>query len=195
MGSLDGVKLAVLGADEPAGREVVAQAMSRGYGVRVLLDEAAPFPAEVDCRVGDVRSRDVLLKHLLDLDAVISAISPSDGYAFVFVPTLLDSISDAGVNRIVIASGRGAFSAGHQGERGTPYWEHDHATSITRARHDLGWTVVGAPELTDQPARGSYISTYGEPPSAESIPRADFAGALLDAVERDDWVHQVVSIS
>ena len=59
----------------------------------------------------------------------------------------------------------------------------------------LTWTVLAAPFLTDDPATGEVATAVDAKAAGRSLTRADYAAALLDALDRSDWVGHIVGVA
>ena len=72
--------------------------------------------------------------------------------------------------------------------------EHRRAFATLRAS-GLAWTVVATPMLTDDSPADRYRITADAKGDGEEIDRADFARAVVDALEHDEWVGHAVDVT
>jgi putative NADH-flavin reductase len=132
-------------------------------------------------------------------DAVLSAMGPvgddpgtsySDG-----IVALVASMEASPVRRIVIAANaRVLDDRPLEGPYAAVSQEHRVALDALR-RSTLDWTVVATPMLSDAEPRHAYEATVGKRGKGRSIVRQDFALALVDALDHDEWVRHVVDVS
>jgi putative NADH-flavin reductase len=196
------VKLAVFGAAGGTGRPLVSQALERGHSVTAFV-RAPPADGSlsgVDRLVtGDARDATAVEAALRDVQAVVSAMGPKGpdpGTVYSDAVSSLVAVMEAvGPRRLVIsANARVLDDRPLDGEFAAISQEHREALASLRAC-GLDWTVVATPMLADDDARGSYLAAVGERGRGTSITRGDFATALLDAVERDEWIGRVVDVT
>ena len=196
------MKLAVFGATGGTGRPLVAQALERGHAVTAFVRStpADDALAGVDRVVtGDARNADAVGSALRDVEAVVSAMGPQGpepGSVYSnAIGTVTQSLSAVGIRRLVIsANSRVLDDRPLEGQYAAVSQEHRDALACLRVA-DLDWTVVATPMLSDDEPRGSYDATIGARSSGKSITRADFATAMLDALDQPEWVGRVVDVT
>jgi putative NADH-flavin reductase len=111
------------------------------------------------------------------------------------IGTLTRSMVAAGVRRLVIsANSRVLDDRPLEDPYAAVSQEHRDALACLRVA-DLDWTVVATPMLSDDEPRGSYEVVVGDRGDGESIARADFATALLDALDHPEWSGHVADVS
>jgi putative NADH-flavin reductase len=196
------VNLAVFGAAGGTGRHVVAQALERGHSVTAFV-RSPPDDAALDgvarLVTGDARNADAVASALRNAEAVVSAMGPAGpdpGTVYSdAIGTLARSMRTAGVRRLVIsANSRVLDERPLSGPFAGVSQEHRDALATLRAS-DLDWTVVATPMLSDDAARGTYDTAVGARSPGGGIARADFAAAMLDALDQPGWIGQVVGVS
>jgi len=196
------VNLAVFGATGATGRPLVAQALERGHSVTAFARSTPTDDslAGVDRVVtGDARNPAAVDAALRGAEAVVSAMGhkgpdPSTVYSDA-IGTLARAMAAAGLRRLVISANSRVLDDGPlEGPYAAVSQEHRDALATLRAC-DLDWTVVAAPMLSDDERRASYRAIVGARGSGPAIVRADFATALLDALDHDDWIGHVVDVS
>ena len=194
--------LAVFGATGRTGRLLVAQALERGHSVTAFA-RSAPADgslAGVDRMVtGDARNAAAVDATLRGADAVLSAMGPKepepDAVYSGGIGTVSRAMTSAGLRRLVVsANSRVLDESPLEGPYAAVSQEHRDALATLRAC-DLDWTVVAAPMLTDDDPLGSYEVVVGVRGAGPAIARADFAVALLDALDHDEWIGNVVDVS
>jgi len=60
---------------------------------------------------------------------------------------------------------------------------------------DLDWTILAAPWVTDDQPLGAYDVVVGDRAGARRIATADLALAVVDALDRAEWIGHVVGVS
>jgi putative NADH-flavin reductase len=196
------VKLAVFGATGRTGRPVVAQALERGHVVtafaRSTPTDGSLGPVE---RVvtGDARNAAAVTSALRDVVAVISAMGPKGpvpGSVYSeAIGSLVRAMGRAEVRRLVVsANSRVLDDDALEGPYAAVSREHREALATLRAS-DLGWTVVSTPMLCEGARSGTYAAAVDARAPGRSIDRADFAAALLDALDDADLVGHIVDVT
>ena len=195
------MRIVVFGASGKTGRLVVAQSAQRGDDVIAFVRDASKqwFPDAVKIQQGQPSDAKVVEEALAGADAVISALGPIAEETTTEISdatrTIVAVMERIGPRRIVIAANPRVFS---DTEVTGPYAnvaaEHRRDAAILRGSA-LDWTVVAAAALTDDPATGSYVAVVDGKAPGKSTTRGDFATALLDAIEKDEWVGHVVGVS
>ncbi|HVD70267.1 MAG TPA: NAD(P)H-binding protein [Actinomycetota bacterium] len=193
----------VFGATGRTGRLLVGLATERGHEVTAFLREGSdPAPVgEVRAVYGDPCDPAAIAAALAEArpEAVISAIGPIAGVTETEVSEAIGAIvavmTDAGPPRLVIASNVVVFSDGElTGEFADVGAEHRRNLAILRDCV-LDWTALAPALLRDDGATGSFVAKVEAPPPGPTIARADLALALLDALERPDWIGRAIGIS
>jgi hypothetical protein len=72
--------------------------------------------------------------------------------------------------------------------------EHRRDVAIVRAS-SLDWTALAPTFLTDDEPSGPYVVELDAKAPGAGLPRAHLATAVLDALDRDEWVGHVVGVS
>ncbi len=188
------VKILVIGATGATGKEILAQAASRGESVTGLVRSAkASFGPAISRLVGDVLDRGSLERALIGQDAVICALGSALSGPFKDVTllsrgtqNLIDAMEAHGVKRLVCITGIGAGDSMGHGPwyynsllqplllRGV-YRDKTRQETVVRASR-LDWTVVRPGLLNNGPGRG-----------VEAV-RAftNLAGVRVSAISRTD---------
>jgi putative NADH-flavin reductase len=202
-------KIVILGATGPTGRHIVAQAVSRGHDVTVLVrsPEKAADLKGAKLVVGDARDENALRQALKGRDAVISALgtpaSPFREVSLLSTATraLVNAMKAEDVSRLVAITGVGAGdSRGHGGALfdhvifplllRKVYADKNRQEEIIRGSA-LNWTIVRPAILTDKPGTGAVRAlTDLEDFHGGSVSREDVARFVLDQVSSDHWRRQ-----
>ncbi|MBI1189249.1 MAG: NAD(P)H-binding protein [Tepidisphaera sp.] len=194
------MKLVIVGATGPAGRELVRQALDAGYEVTAIArrPEEAGLPPQVRVVKGDVMKPETLGPALAGSDAVASVL----GSKLSRQPTtllsqgtrnLVEAMKQAGVKRLVCVTGIGAGdSKGHGGFvydkiiqpllLNEIYKDKTRQEEVVRAS-GLAWTIVRPAQLTNGPKTGKFRTlTDLKGVTATKISRADVAGYILSII-------------
>ncbi|MFB2553613.1 NAD(P)-dependent oxidoreductase [Ensifer soli] len=207
-------KILILGATGPTARQIVRQAVARGYDVTALVRSPEKAADLVGARivVGDARDEEALCQAVKGRDTVISALgtpaSPFREVTLLSTATraLVDAMKAEGVKRLVAITGIAAGdSAGHGGFLfdnlifplllRKVYADKDRQESIIR-NSELAWTIVRPSILNNKPggkpvrALTSFDTFHGG-----SISREDVATFVLDQCDTDKWLHETPLIS
>jgi putative NADH-flavin reductase len=194
------VKILVIAAAGRTGRHVLEQAVARGHTVTAFARRPGNL-AEIDgvhaVVAGDATDTGAVRGAVQGQDAVILAVGSS-----AIVRTLLPVMAEAGVTRVVMTSSRSVVATRPRllislvwlVFRG-PYADLARAEGMLEGS-GLDWSVVRATMLDD----GSYtgrVHTDFEPNATGGhwkLRRADYAMALLDAVEDSAMVRQAIGV-
>jgi len=195
------MRIVVLGTTGRTGRLVADEAVERGMDVVALVrhEPDTPLHPSIVVAVVDVRDQDAVATQLAGADAVVSAIGPVAGVTVREVSETTQAVVDAmvrtGVRRIVVAANRKVLSDDEvTGQYSNVAAEHRRVVAILAAS-GLDWTVLAPPSLTDDAGTGDVATAIGAKGPGRSLTRADFAAALLDALDRPEWVGRIVGVS
>lgn len=200
--------ITVFGGTGYAGSNIVAEAAGRGHTVVAVSRTAPTEPvAGVDYRQGSVEDAAFVAASIADADAVVASLSPRgdmEGRVAPLTQEIAKAAAAAGKRLIVI----GGFN-GLRAEEGGPRYaasltddfpfraEAQEMTDVVEwlqadAPEGLDWTFVSPPamfgafapgERTGAYRVGGDVSLAGD---AGSISGADFATAIVDAIERGE---------
>lgn len=190
----------VFGATGRAGSAVVSRALARGHRVTAFVRSSE--------RLSETASRvQVVLGDALDPAAVAAALRGRDAAIGALGARMRDTteLSDAmrvviegaqaeGVARLVTVSQVGVFLS--KTAPGFAHLRREHLRVLEALRaSSLRWTAMAPPAIEDRPRVGRYALTLDDRAPRWTISRYDLADALLDALERPDWVGHVVGVS
>jgi putative NADH-flavin reductase len=204
------MRILVIGATGGTGREIVREALSRGYQVNALAlsaVDAAPLLSGADIIQGDALDGEAVAKALAGCDAVISALGTK--LALLHKETLLstatrvliDEMHKKAIARLLCITGIGAGdSRGHGGFLydliaqplllSSTYEDKDRQEDEIRTS-GLDWTIVRPTNLTDDPATHNIRAlTDLTDFHGGSIARADVAHFLITELEDRRWACQ-----
>lgn len=208
-------RILIVGATGGTGRELVTQALERGYTVTAFVRDPARLEikhAQLKTAQGDVLDYASVETAMRDQDAVVSALGhkrffypnriQSDGIANV-----LRAMKAQNVPRLVCETAIGiGDSAGRAGLLATffvfpvilPFYFWDKARQEQLiAASDREWVIVRPGVLTNKPKRGSYQHgpKVGSFLSGARISRADVADFMLNQLTSDTYLGAAPGIS
>jgi putative NADH-flavin reductase len=197
------VKLAVFGATGPTGKEVVAQALERGYEVTAFARRPDAVAARERLRVvpGDaVRDALAVAQAVRGQDAVVSALGVRGGFfprdlMQRSLANIVPAMESAGVRRFVLMSALGVGASRKDAPVLARLMYHTLLACIfadkriaeeSLKRSALEWTIVYPVLLTNAPRSVRYRAAERlELRGLPSISRADVADFMLrELVER-----------
>ena len=192
----------VFGAAGRTGRLVVAEALRRGLEVTAALRDPGRVAFGEGVRVAacDARERDDVARALEGADAAISVMAIPSGTGPTTelsdaTRTIVATMTAFGPKRLVATVNTTVF---HDRPVKPPYDvvadEHRRDLAVLR-ESALEWTALAAAMLTDDEPAGSYAAVFDAKAPGGGIPRGDLALAVLDALERDEWIGHVVGVS
>ncbi|QLY29900.1 NAD(P)-dependent oxidoreductase [Nocardia huaxiensis] len=209
------MRLTIFGASGSTGTHLVEQALVRGHLVTAVVRGEHSFGEHDRLTVvtADVMDPADIADALDGADAVLSAVGARQKGPTSVCADAAESIAAAmdktGARRLLLVS-NSARIAGPGDEPFTRYVvkplilrpllrhsldDMSRAESIVEAT-DLDWTIVRAPQLTDNPAKGrSRMAVERNVTFGIRITRADLATRMLDLVSDRDAVHRHVNVA
>ena len=207
------MKLVVLGATGGIGREIVKQAMERGYSVTAFVrdpERLKEFGDRLSVIRGDLLNSPELQEGIKGHDAVLSGfgarvpVSKADSDLLQrFAVALTGAMLHTTTRRVVVVSTAFLFKnaiippAHLFGRLFFPDTVAD-ATKMENliTKSELDWTIVRPPRLTDKPRANKYRVQDGHlPVFGFTISRADTADFMIRVVEDCTFVGKIVGVS
>jgi putative NADH-flavin reductase len=194
------VRVTIFGAAGRTGRHVVRLALERAHQVTAVVHAGVASPGDGIVVVeGDARDRGIVDRALEGADAVVSVLSlrsadaePEYSEATV---AIVEGAARAGVRRIVVTANNDVLSEREvTGEFAAHAREHRRNRATVEAS-GLDWTILAAPWVTDDETIGAYAANLDARGPNRRIGTSDLALAVVDALERDDWVGHIVGVS
>lgn len=214
-------RIALLGAAGRIGSEIREEALRRGHHVTALVRSAGriePAPG-LDVAVVDAYDGASIAGAAAGHDAFISAFSPDPAEPFEGKPdrlrqshsAILDGVRQAGVKRVILVGGVGSLWA-QEGvlvvdseeygatNRGPTLANLDILNTLKSDGNDLDWTYVSPPRRIEAGERTGIFRLgddhlLRDADGVSRISRADFAIALLDALEKDAFVQKRFTVA
>ncbi len=207
-------RIAVFGASGRTGRELVAQALTRGYAVRALVREGrslAERRGAVQVIVGSPLWADDVAATVERADAVVVLLGAREPSRDVFcaqaTERIVEAMQEHGVGRLLCVTGAMVGEAsGHRSfalermaraaRKRMPDVMADRARQeeVVRAS-GLEWTLVKPPRLADGARTRSFrAATDLVVGVLSSVRRSDLAAFLLDEIVAPRFVAQAVVV-
>jgi putative NADH-flavin reductase len=195
------VNVTVFGAGGRTGRGVVAEALARGHAVTAVVRRPADPPLDPLARIvtGDARAPDAVAAALEGAEAVLSAMGPvGDDPGTVYseaIASLVGAMETGGPRRLVITANARVFDDRPLAGPYAGVSEEHRRVLVTLRASGLDWTVVATPMLTDEAPAGTYEAAIDAKGDGRDIDRNDFAHAVVDALEHDEWIGHAVDVT
>jgi uncharacterized protein YbjT (DUF2867 family) len=208
-------RILIVGGTGGTGRELLTQALERGYQVTALVRDPsriAKGTAGLTVVQGDVMDSESVRRTMAGQEAVVSVL----GHRRYFGPTrilsegtrnLLDAMQAHGVPRFVGCTSLGiGDSAGRLGLMYTLFvlpivlpfyfWDKARQERII-ASSNVEWTIVRPAALTNGERRGQVRHGHGVGHFlwTQSVSRADVAAFMLDQLESDQYLRSAAGVA
>lgn len=213
------MKVLVVGASRGTGAAVVAELVRRGHLVTAYARSAGGGPEGVRHVAGDVLDREALGKAMIGQDAVVVTLGIPDNPFRVRLTrrasspldirslgtrAVVEAMREHGVGRLVVQSTYGIGETYAQLPLALKLFfslairpqvsDHERQERLVR-ESGLAWTIVRPVVLDDEPtAVPAYVGTDDRVPSMK-VSRRQVAGVIGDALEGDERVARVLSVS
>lgn len=208
------MKVLVFGASGATGREVVRQALDRGYSVRGFVRDPGKFELrhlDLELRAGDVTDPAAVAGAVAGVDAVVSALGSGSSLAShpaltTGIANIVRAMQQAAVRRLVYMSMLGVDGSSWQLGI-VDRWlvlplllrnvRDDHAREEALIRQSmLDWVIVRPPRLTEGPhtsgcRSGEDIREHG---MSASIARADVADFMVKQLTDNRYVRRTPAV-
>jgi putative NADH-flavin reductase len=208
------MQITVLGGTGRTGKHVVEQALSTGHSIKVLARSPEKLTIQnpnLTVFKGALHDEAAIAQAVAGSDAVISALGPSSNKPVYEISQAMERVVAAmkkeGVKRIVITAGAGVRAPGDEPglmDKGIvallKLLNGNVLKDMSKAVEDLQqsgleWTVLRGPMLTDDPATGIIRQGGVGKDVGTKITRADFAAALLAAVNDPTLIGKMPAVS
>ncbi len=208
------MKLLIIGATRGIGRNVLTQALDKGYEVTALIRSTSKFDfTDEHLRIvrGDILDSEAVARALEDCDAVCVTIgiNPTLKAVSVFsegTRNVIGAMTKSGVQKLVCITGIGAGDSKNHGGffydkifrpfvLKTIYEDKDRQEEIVK-NSGLQWVIVRPGFLTNGALSGQYrVLTDLKDITVGKISRADVADFILKEIEHPSYTHQTPSLT
>ena len=203
--------IALFGATGGTGREILQQALARGYTVRALArtpDKLAPAPDGLTIIQGDVLDPTPVAETVAGCDAVVVTLGNTSGNPDFVVSDgtrqILAAMTGQGIRRLLVVTSLGvgdskdqvplAFKLLMKAALRKVMEDKERQETLVRAS-GLDWTIIRPGGLVDGPVTGDYRVGTDKSLKAGRVARADVAAFLLDQLESDKYAGEAVAIT
>lgn len=198
------MRFLILGATGGTGAQLTKQALDRGHSVTAFARSPQKITPSQKLQIvgGDPRDPGELERALREHDAVLSALGSTgkDSILEDAARGTVEAMRRANVRRLAAISMALLFP--DVGPAGPflrfflrKHMRDSEAMEKVIAASDLDWTIVRPPRLTNALLTGRYRVSERKMPPGRSISRADCAHAILDLVEKGEYVRKVIGVS
>lgn len=206
--------ITIFGATGMVGKQLVKHALHQGHSVKAFGRNVytSRFDENKNLHLiqGALFDADQVYKAIKGSDAVLSALGGAfdgtDKSRSLGIKNIVSQMQKAGVKRIIAVGGKGVLDSG-DGEiiMEDPAYprqyipvgiEHFKAYEFLQSS-GLDWTFVGAPDLVDAEATGSFHTAAEIVPSPnnDKINSGDLALFMLNELKKNQYVQHRVGIS
>ena len=203
------MKLLILGATGPTGRQLVRQALEAGHSVAALVRDKRKVTESIEVIEGDAADSSVVAASVRGRDAVLSALGTSKsfkgGIMTRAVTLLLPAMEQAGVKRLILVSAFGVGESFNDASAIQKFFFRTVLRSIyaDKATADamieaspLQWTIVWPVALTNGPRTGNYrVGEHLKLGSFPRVSRADVADFMMRELTERAWIRKTVVIA
>jgi uncharacterized protein YbjT (DUF2867 family) len=208
--SLSPLRIALFGATGGTGRQVLAQALEQGHGVRALVRDPTKLPEQAGLTriVGDVLDPEATRRCIEGADAVICVLGSRHGgrepVEAVGTWHILEAMQSRGVRRLIAVTSLGV---GDSRAQINPLFRAIMDLTlkpIMQAKEEqerlikasgLDWTIVRPGGLTDGPRTGRYRCGIDPRIRGGRVSRADVADFVLRQLTNRDFLHQTPAVT
>jgi len=192
------MRIVVFGSTGMTGSAVVERAVARGHEVRAFARSPERVGEGAETVLGDAFDAEAVAAAIRGRDAVVTALGVP-----IVGPTTALSRPTAHVVHAAEAAGLRRLSAvlstvvflNKVSERFAENRKEHLRILETLRGSALEWVGLCPASIEDRPGTGSYVAVVDGKAPGPGISRFDLADALIDALERDDWVSHPVGIS
>ncbi len=205
------MKVLIIGATGPTGRELTTQALDEGHEVRLFVrnpNAVSVWSPRLDIVQGDVQEWKDVGRAMRDVNAVLSALGTGSDLRKTTIfsegtAVILWGMAEAGVRRLVCVTSGGTvedpnepFLFRNVGRRLLRHIFADQRKAEERMRaSEADWTIVRPPRLLNGPKRGRYeVASETSAGDSYEITRADLAEFMIREMVAKKYLRQAVGI-
>ena len=206
------MKITVIGATGPTGREITDQLLKAGHEVSALVRDPSRLDLShpnLTTTVGDVFSDDRLEKAMGASQAVVIALGSGNSLGKTTIRSqgtqrILEIMAKLNITRVLAISAMGTGDSWNQmGMINRLFYalllKHSRAdheaqeAAITSTR--LDWTIIRPSGLTNNPGTGTYLMGEGIRAKTSQIPRADVADCVVRVLNDPSYYRKAITVT
>jgi putative NADH-flavin reductase len=203
------MKLLILGATGPTGRQLIRQALEAGHSVLALVRDRTKVTEAIEVIQGDATDSSAVASSVHGRDAILSALGTSKsfkgGIMTRAMTVLLPAMQQAGVKRLILVSAFGVGESFNDASAIQKFFFRTVLRSIyaDKATADamieaspLEWTIVRPVALTNGPRTGNFrVGEHLQLAGFPRVSRADVADFMIRELKEQAWVRKTVVIA
>lgn len=204
----DSVKITIIGGSKGTGAQLASLALDAGHEVTVL-SRSGGAPAGARAITGNAADPAVVSAAVAGADAVVVTVGAAKGVPHqraAVTRTVVGTMREAGVRRLVVQSSLGAGDSGSllPGPLGLitrillakPLADHNEQEAAVESS-GLDWTIVRPTGLTDRQPAGSWraLETGSGEKLKGSVPRRDLAACMFEILADDSAIGKAFGVS
>lgn len=202
--------IALFGAENKPGQEIIAQALDIGHELTVLVHDSANINLEAEKLyfvLGNVCDANKVEETLACADAVIFLLGPcpnSEGGLTEGAEHIVSAMRKRQIGRLVAVSALGVGDSHAKLSRSSKMLqktvhkkrlEEQEKQEAVIQNCDLDWIIVRPSNLTKGPLTERYQIGINLPPGSDHISRQDAAHFILHQLTDNSWLHQTPIIT
>ena len=208
------MQIIIFGATGLVGRQLVKQALYKGYKVKAfgrnVFTEDLPDDEQLELVQGALFDEKQVYKAIQGCDAVLSALggdnSGSDLTRSLGMKNIVAQMEKAGVKKIVAVGGMGCLNADEETlimdqpdypSKFLPVSKEHYKAYQQLKQSKLDWTFVCPPDIIDAEPTGEFVTAADYPPASNSnrINSGDLALFMINELINPAFVHHRVGIA
>lgn len=202
------MRITVVGGSKGTGAQLAELALSAGHEVAVV-SRSGRVPAGASKAIGSATDPGLVAAAVAGADAVVVIVGGATGVHHqraAVTRTVIAAMQEAGVRRLLVQSSLGAGDSAAQLPTplnlitplvlAKPLADHNEQEAAAMDS-GLDWTIVRPAGLSDKPATGSWqaLEVGEEGRLRGTVPRADLAACMLDALEDATTIGSALGVS
>lgn len=209
--------IALFGATGPTGKQIIEEALHRGYALSVYTRDVKKldaFAGKIGIVVGDLQDRNAIAQCIEGADAVVSALGPNTAKVKADRPimrglaNIMSAMNQSGVRRLIqvsTASYRHPDDGVDMKTRALALmfkmvarkaYDDIKSTGELIADSELDWTLVRIPFLKDDSTNDQIkVGAYGKTKLGMTLSRSNLAKFLMDQVTDKTFVRAAPGIA
>lgn len=202
------MQITIVGGSQGTGAQLAQLAMKAGHVVTVVT-RSGQVPEGAERVMGSAADPAVARLAVTGADAVVITVGGAKGVKHqrtAVTRTVIEQMKGVGVRRLLVQSSLGAGESTSQLPAllrlpmrlmlAAPLTDHNEQETAVMAS-GLDWTIVRPAGLTDKPGTGAWQALETSEPGTlrGTIPRADLAASMLEALEDPSTIGSALGVS